>query len=234
MSGVGHSRRNNLSVPLLSCKIEKPGDLERSYVCSGFSEFFGRKGPIGNTRRISRDPWRCSNSADAIQRVAVMARNLLSVLGVGVVALAITGCANSTVFRGQCPTEGCGTGGACDGGMCNNGPGGGACPGGPGACYGGGGCPGGPGACYGGAWGAGAGQGGACYAGPGYGRNCRSGACRGRGCKSCMNLPFHPVHRNYVDYKMPKNLSYPHANTPAAIVQYPYYTLRGPTDFFMK
>lgn len=47
-----------------------------------------------------------------------------------------------------------------------------------------------------------------------------------------LNLPFHPVHRNYVDYRAPRNLSYPENNTPAATVQYPYYTVRGPTDFF--
>ncbi len=50
--------------------------------------------------------------------------------------------------------------------------------------------------------------------------------------KQHLNSPLHPVHRNYVDYRAPRNLSYPEQNTPAATVQYPYYTLRGPTDFF--
>ena len=51
-----------------------------------------------------------------------------------------------------------------------------------------------------------------------------------RGC----NLPFHPVHRNFHTYSAPQGLMYPSNDTPAATYQYPYYTLRGPTDFFMK
>ena len=36
------------------------------------------------------------------------------------------------------------------------------------------------------------------------------------------------------EYRVPEGLSYPPANQPPAVVQYPYYTLRGPTDFFQK
>ena len=60
--------------------------------------------------------------------------------------------------------------------------------------------------------------------------------CRGRGCQSCRNcnLPCHPVHRNFHTYDLPSGLRYPQQNTPAAVYQYPYYTLRGPTDFRSK
>jgi hypothetical protein len=54
--------------------------------------------------------------------------------------------------------------------------------------------------------------------------------CQGAGC----NLPFHPVHRNFHTYNAPQNLMYPPENAAPAQVQYPYYTFRGPTDFFMK
>ncbi|MFK7821858.1 MAG: hypothetical protein AB8G99_24375 [Planctomycetaceae bacterium] len=110
-----------------------------------------------------------------------MTQKLMSILGVGVLAFALTGCAaGDQVVRGQCPPEagGCASGGQCGGG----------------------------------------------------------GRCGGRTCGGGqhLNLPFHPVHRNYVNYQVPKNLSYPQQNTPAATVQYPYYTTKGPTDFFMK
>lgn len=116
-------------------------------------------------------------------RVALMAGKLMSVLGVGLLAFALTGCASDQTFRGQCP--------------------------------------------------------------PGSTVNCKNQRCGGRGlcgdtrcggggATNRLNLPFHPVHRNYVDYQAPSNLSYPQQNTPAATVQYPYYTTKGPTDFFMK
>ena len=54
--------------------------------------------------------------------------------------------------------------------------------------------------------------------------------CQGAGC----NLPFHPVHRNFHTYSAPQNLTRPPENAQPAQVQYPYYTFRGPTDFFMK
>lgn len=48
------------------------------------------------------------------------------------------------------------------------------------------------------------------------------------------NLPFQPVHRNFHTYSTPKGLMYPPEEAPPAVYQYPYYTLRGPTDFFME
>lgn len=35
-------------------------------------------------------------------------------------------------------------------------------------------------------------------------------------------------------YQAPKNLVYPPANQPAGVVVYPYYTVKGPDDFFMN
>jgi hypothetical protein len=58
-------------------------------------------------------------------------------------------------------------------------------------------------------------------------------AC-GPQCQPGCNLPFHPVHRNFHTYDAPSGLMYPADDTPAATYQYPYYTHRGPTDFFMK
>lgn len=64
-----------------------------------------------------------------------------------------------------------------------------------------------------------------------HGQNCpQSGLCPTGSC----NLPFVPVHRNFHTYTTPDGLSYPPQNVPPAVYQYPYYTLRGPTDFFMK
>jgi hypothetical protein len=44
----------------------------------------------------------------------------------------------------------------------------------------------------------------------------------------------HPTHYHWFSYEQPRNLVYPPANTPAAVVQYPYYTLKGPDDFFLQ
>ncbi len=43
-----------------------------------------------------------------------------------------------------------------------------------------------------------------------------------------------PIHHQTYSYKPPKNLVYPPDNQPAGVVQYPYYTTKGPTDFFYK
>jgi hypothetical protein len=47
-------------------------------------------------------------------------------------------------------------------------------------------------------------------------------------------LGHHPTHYNWFSYEQPRNLVYPPANQPAAVIQYPYYTVKGPSDFFMK
>jgi len=74
-----------------------------------------------------------------------------------------------------------------------------------------------------------------------HGSSCQH--CQGMGAGNCsqcydpnqlINLPFHPIHRNSYTYNAPRNLMYPPSPSPAGITQYPYYTFRGPTDFFMK
>lgn len=59
------------------------------------------------------------------------------------------------------------------------------------------------------------------------------------GTKWCYNdgTTYHgwgPTHTYQHQYKVPRNLSYPDANTPAGVVVYPYYTHKGPDDFFLK
>jgi hypothetical protein len=72
------------------------------------------------------------------------------------------------------------------------------------------------------------------------GQSCPPGGCPhcGFGClkRSCLNKHPHGCPDNYAtySYKWPQNLVYPQPVVPAGMVQYPYYTLRGPTDFFMK
>lgn len=74
--------------------------------------------------------------------------------------------------------------------------------------------------------------------------NCDYGnACPSNGCPTCGHHIAHvlghgpngfPTHYQTYDYRWPQNQVYPVGPLPAGMVQYPYYTLRGPTDFFMK
>lgn len=43
---------------------------------------------------------------------------------------------------------------------------------------------------------------------------------------------WRPTHHHTYEYHAPKNLVYPPANQQPGVVQYPYYTVKGPTDFF--
>lgn len=89
------------------------------------------------------------------------------------------------------------------------------------------------------------------YAGPqGYTSNpyminngacdvCQNGtACPAPGCQKCgRGCGYHngmPTHQQTYQFDWPQNMVYPTEGVPAGMVQYPYYTLRGPTDFFMK
>lgn len=63
------------------------------------------------------------------------------------------------------------------------------------------------------------------------GMNCPAGGCPHCGCGCDHGCPRH--YHTY-QYKWPQNLVYPPPVVPAGMVQYPYYTLRGPSDFFMK
>jgi hypothetical protein len=75
-------------------------------------------------------------------------------------------------------------------------------------------------------WGGGAGcPSGAC---PPGGPGCPSGGCPGGGC----GPGGHPHHGYSFSYDRPNDLVYPPANVPGGAVVYPYYTLRGPSDFF--
>jgi hypothetical protein len=60
---------------------------------------------------------------------------------------------------------------------------------------------------------------------PGYGDNCEyddCDYCHGRGCRHCKCRP----------YCVPGDLVYPPPGDAPAIVQYPYYTNKGPDCFF--
>ena len=56
-------------------------------------------------------------------------------------------------------------------------------------------------------------------------------------CPTCPTRPadiWRPTHHHTSSYNAPKDLKYPQANQPPAVYQYPYYTVKGPTDFFLK
>lgn len=57
-------------------------------------------------------------------------------------------------------------------------------------------------------------------------------------CPTCPCPPnvevWRPTHHHTWEYNPPQGLTYPQANQPPAVVQYPYYTVKGPTDFFWQ
>lgn len=64
-----------------------------------------------------------------------------------------------------------------------------------------------------------------------FGQSCPSGGCRRCGCGAGCGLPRH--YQTY-QFNWPQNMVYPQQGVPSGVIQYPYYTLRGPTDFFMN
>jgi len=66
-----------------------------------------------------------------------------------------------------------------------------------------------------------------------YGWSCPHGPS-GRGSLYGCRAPriWYPTHHHTYAYRPPKNLVYPPQNQLAAVVQYPFYTVKGPTDFF--
>ena len=76
------------------------------------------------------------------------------------------------------------------------------------------------------------------YSDPYVSQPCQS--CGANGCNTCLyenssyNPDWYPTHHHWYRYKPPKNLVYPPANQPGGVVVYPYYTLKGPDDFFFK
>ncbi len=73
----------------------------------------------------------------------------------------------------------------------------------------------------------------AVYGGPYIGPECDEcdgGPHAGLGCPH----EWHPTHNLWYQYDHPQGLVYPADNTPAAVVQYPYYTCKGPDCYFHK
>lgn len=69
------------------------------------------------------------------------------------------------------------------------------------------------------------------YGGEGFGNGYQQSCPPGYGGSGGHHFPHHySSHR----YDWPQNMVYPTTGAPNAAVAYPYYTLRGPTDFFMK
>lgn len=64
-----------------------------------------------------------------------------------------------------------------------------------------------------------------------FGRACPAGGCKHCGCGYRCGMPQH--YQTY-QFNWPQNMVYPQQGAPLGMVQYPYYTLRGPTDFFMN
>ena len=51
---------------------------------------------------------------------------------------------------------------------------------------------------------------------------------------ACLHWPHHHTTQSFSgDYNDPHLFVYPPPQQPPAVVQYPYYTVRGPSDFFM-
>ncbi|MDA0284433.1 MAG: hypothetical protein O3B13_07435 [Planctomycetota bacterium] len=67
--------------------------------------------------------------------------------------------------------------------------------------------------------------------------NCPPGP-HGSSCPVCPQSHsfdvWRPTHHHTWEYNAPQGLTYPNPTQPPAAVQYPYYTVKGPTDFFMK
>lgn len=81
------------------------------------------------------------------------------------------------------------------------------------------------------------------YDGPAHDPNQFSSAdcpvyAQGSACPACppghSSNVWRPTHHHTWEYNPPKGLTYPDPNQPPATVQYPYYTIKGPSDFFMK
>lgn len=77
------------------------------------------------------------------------------------------------------------------------------------------------------------------YDGPAgaHAMSCPTGHCHPAWARYPADCPenYHwPQHHHTYEYRQPKNLVYPPHNQPAGVVVYPYYTCKGPSDFFLK
>lgn len=64
----------------------------------------------------------------------------------------------------------------------------------------------------------------------GYNGDCDNG-CQADG--MLCRCPWHPTHHHMFSYEEPKNLTYPTSQM-GSLIRYPYYTFKGPDDFFQK
>lgn len=72
------------------------------------------------------------------------------------------------------------------------------------------------------------------YANDGYGQ-CDCEQCRQERCgHSCRLFGCKGTTRDHLiyDFQPPQGIVYPQHNQPTGVVQYPYYTVKGPSDFF--
>jgi hypothetical protein len=72
-----------------------------------------------------------------------------------------------------------------------------------------------------------------------HGGACQSGYCtpgaHGGHLHSLLGLNgWQPTHNHWHSYDVPSNLSYPPSTVPGGVVVYPYYTVKGPDDFFLQ
>lgn len=66
---------------------------------------------------------------------------------------------------------------------------------------------------------------------------CQNGYCPNGGCQSCgagNGFDWYPKHYSSYSYQVPNDLRYPQQNQPGGAIVYPYYTHKGPSDFFRK
>ncbi len=71
----------------------------------------------------------------------------------------------------------------------------------------------------------------------GFGGACPHGVQGGcRGCNTgCGRAPdWYPKHHKTYAYSVPNDLSYPEQNAVGGAIKYPYYTHKGPSDFFRQ
>lgn len=70
----------------------------------------------------------------------------------------------------------------------------------------------------------------------GYGATCphgyHGGSCRS--CGGCRAPDWYPKHHRTYSYSVPNDLSYPAQGAVGGAIVYPYYTHKGPSDFFRQ
>jgi hypothetical protein len=73
---------------------------------------------------------------------------------------------------------------------------------------------------------------------PPQGGQCRTGTCPHGvhgGCRSCGSAnDWYPQHHFSYSYSVPNDLKYPSQNAVGGAIAYPYYTFKGPSDFFRQ